>query len=286
MSLLDNVTILTATFLDSDYLLLNHNQLGLQDNTWVMLNRKEDGDVLSERSDLRLIEGVADNEVELFPPISKPSCQHGQSLNKGIKHLVETNQLKRFLWILDSDLFIFYKPLEAIFHHIVDNDLAFFGGPFTFPEYGKKYWSHDRQYEKAAGFPCHFCQIVDTEKINPLELDYRPRKNDTSSRVFETFYNEAWDIAPYAGAIGGNSEDRRSLRKELYRFNNQLFGIHFRNRTYEKSGLFDRRYELAKEFIDNLDNNEEVVYIIDGHFFGDGSWPNDIDWRSKAGKYI
>ena len=276
MYTMHDVTMMSVNYFNADYLLFSKkifSQYNKDPNEWVVLcNRDVETPLLGDK--FRTIEGVSQNMIVPSNGISMAAYQHGHTMNKGVRYIHE-NDSNRFLLIIDPDFFLF-TDIEPILSTIVRNGWHFFGVPFSFTEYKKKYHSTrpctDEAKQKMMGFPIHFCEIIDREKVDISKLDYIPNKNDCGNLMFETYYDRPRAIAPFAFGEGADNNYKGTPRKEAYKFEKKLFGIHYRSRTYYRSSLYDDWFKQCEEYINNL-NMDEVQTLIDADYFGDGSYP-------------
>ena len=204
-----DITICTCQFMSYDLLEKNYdlvNELNSEVNWLVMHNYPEDKRSLKKKNvrtvdfDLTLDEVLASNELESqvaydISKVGKTSYHHGMTLNESVKY-VDT----RFALILDPDFF-FAPNLNTVLHYAVEEDLSFFGASYPL-------WYTKRFYD----FPTVFFMLIDTEKVDLKDLDFRPKcddvklDKDTSWRVYEKYYSDPkhkHDIVLYSNAGGG-----------------------------------------------------------------------------------
>ena len=92
------------------------------------------------------------------------SLQHGMAINKLLRY-VKT----KYVLILDPDFYVFVDDWIAnVCSHCRLNDLAFFGSPFD-----------PRHYKKYRYFPITHFFLIDLEKVDRKQLDFRS-KTDTA----------------------------------------------------------------------------------------------------------
>ena len=204
-----DITICTCQYMSYDFLEKNYdlvNEINSEVN-WVVIHNKPEDDRRLKKKNVRTVdfyptldEAVVRNELEsqvAYVPgkVGKTSYHHGMTLNESIKY-VDT----RFALILDPDFF-FAPNLNTALHYAVEEDLSFFGASYPL-------WCDKRFYD----FPTAFFMLIDTEKVDLKDLDFRPKYDDvkldkdTSWRVYEKYYSDPkhrHDIALYSNAGGG-----------------------------------------------------------------------------------
>lgn len=93
------------------------------------------------------------------PANCRGSYHHAAALNRAIKTI-----RTRFLVVLDPDLFVVYRNwIRDAIQHMVRNDLSFFGVPW-----------HPRWYTKYRYFPCVHFLVIDSHRVDLLQLDFMP----------------------------------------------------------------------------------------------------------------
>lgn len=92
-------------------------------------------------------------------PAPPPSLDHGEGLNRAV-----AQARSRFVLVLDPDFYIVWpRWTTAVLEHMARRDLAFFGAPW-----------HPKWFIKYRYFPCVHCMFIDTRRIDPAGLDFRP----------------------------------------------------------------------------------------------------------------
>lgn len=100
--------------------------------------------------------------VEVFPPVEGdhvPNWQHTMGLNR----CVERAQT-RFVIVLDPDFYVVAPNwLPRLLEHMQENELSFWGVPW-----------HPQYFNKYRHFPCVHFMAIDTSRVPPEQLDFRP----------------------------------------------------------------------------------------------------------------
>lgn len=227
-----DLMICSVSFNSSEYLRLNR-QLSTPTCDWLVLkNNPKD---IIPTPDFIVLDGTPRPEQMYDGFIGTASFHHAATFNKACVWLKE-NCKSRYILFLDPDFFII-PSLDKCINHMMKNNLAFFGAPYTI----------DLNKPRIQEFPVAFCMFVDTQQVDIGTFDFTPTSEpnpvvmkDTGYKIYSKYalsYIGYEAVLPSYDKDSGFKYTNKNIlntyglhsqqRMDQYFWNDKLFGLHF-----------------------------------------------------------